>query len=134
MGNFPTLRIWLCDQLCIFQNVSVKFWSKNAGKQRFLLEFWVIFLSFRFLEFWCPWVFLGGTKKKPHLDALPKVFGDFFESQTPSYYFFQPSVCHLGLYFNTSTLCMQGSIGASRYYFDDGSENMLIFFDAITPS
>ena len=48
----------------IFKKYTFKFWPKNAGKLRFLLEFWVIFLSFRFLEFLCPWVFLRGAQKK----------------------------------------------------------------------
>ena len=46
----------------IFQNVSFKFWSKKCRKEKIFA--WVFFLSFRFLEFLCPWVFFGGAQKK----------------------------------------------------------------------
>ena len=68
----------------IFQNVSFKFWSKNAGKQRFLLECWVISLSFRFLEFRCPWVFFGGAQKKPGVRTKNFIF-EMFATQRVSY-------------------------------------------------
>ena len=57
----------------IFKKYTFKFWPKNAGKLRFLLEFWVIFLSYRFLEFLCPWVFLRGAQKKACCKSKPHV-------------------------------------------------------------
>ena len=67
MKNWVIFLPWELDfeMKCeFFKKDTFKFWTKNAGKLRFLLEFWVIFLSFRFLELWCPWVFFGGAQRK----------------------------------------------------------------------
>ena len=76
MKNWVIFLPWELDfeMKCeIFKKYTFKFWPKNVGKLRFLLEFWVIFLSFRFLEFLCPWVFLRGAQKKACCKSKPHV-------------------------------------------------------------